>query len=78
MPPQHRAEAQRALTDVLKGLETGVLPDAMTVAIYAALIRHALKEIDQIQELKKVRRSAPGVAAVLPESGPPAAEESAP
>jgi hypothetical protein len=66
MAPQHKAEAQRALTDVLKGLEAvlkgleaGAPPDAMTVAIYAALVRYALKEIEAIQELKKARRNKP-------------------
>lgn len=78
MPPQHKAEALRALASIgAKLAGPGPLDPIETVQL-RALVEYAQQEVEQIQEVKKVRRSAPGVAAVMPESGPPAVEKSAP
>ena len=59
MPPQHRAEALRALASIGAKLAGSGPLDPLDTVQLRALVEYARQEVEQIQEVKKVRRSAP-------------------
>ena len=61
MAPQHRAEALRALTAIQARLAQQGGLDGLEVVQVRGLVEYARVEVEQIQEVKKVRRRPPAV-----------------